>query len=89
MKIREWLGRLSYELVQGSLDTYVEDVIYDSRKAEENTVFVCIRGSSRDSHEFIPDVLLKGCRALVVDDDFNTCDSVTYMLSQIGRSLRM
>ena len=39
MKIREWLGRLSYELVQGSLDTYVEDVIYDSRKAEENTVF--------------------------------------------------
>ena len=27
---------------------------------------------------------LKGCRALVVDDDFNTCDSVTYMLQQIG-----
>ncbi len=27
---------------------------------------------------------LKGCRALVVDDDFNSCDSVTYMLGQIG-----
>lgn len=27
---------------------------------------------------------LKDCRALVVDDDFNTCDSVTYMLQQIG-----
>ncbi|MFG6383282.1 MAG: response regulator, partial [Lachnospiraceae bacterium] len=27
---------------------------------------------------------LKNCRALVIDDDFNTCDSVTYMLSQIG-----
>lgn len=27
---------------------------------------------------------LKDCRALVVDDDFNTCDSVTYMLGQIG-----
>lgn len=27
---------------------------------------------------------LKGCRALVVDDDFNTCDSVTYMLGEIG-----
>ncbi len=32
--------------------------------------------------EDIPE--LKNCRALVVDDDFNTCDSVTYMLSQIG-----
>ncbi len=27
---------------------------------------------------------LKGLRALVVDDDFNTCDSVTSMLQQIG-----
>ncbi len=27
---------------------------------------------------------LHGCRALVVDDDFNSCDSVSYMLQQIG-----
>lgn len=27
---------------------------------------------------------LKNCRALVVDDDFNSCDSVSYMLSQMG-----
>ena len=27
---------------------------------------------------------LKDCRALVVDDDFNTCDSVSYMLGQLG-----
>lgn len=27
---------------------------------------------------------LRHCRALVVDDDFNTCDSVSYMLGQLG-----
>ncbi len=27
---------------------------------------------------------LKNCRALVVDDDYDTCDSVSYMLQQIG-----
>ena len=27
---------------------------------------------------------LQNCRALVVDDDFNTCDSVSYMLGQLG-----
>ncbi len=26
----------------------------------------------------------KNCKALVVDDDFNTCDSVSYMLGQLG-----
>ncbi len=32
--------------------------------------------------EAIPE--LKNLRALVVDDDYNTCDSVSYMLQQIG-----
>lgn len=27
---------------------------------------------------------LKDCKALVIDDDFNTCDSVSYMLGQLG-----
>lgn len=85
MKIGDWLGRLSYELVQGSLDTYVEDVIYDSRKARENTAFVCIRGSARDSHEFIPDVLLKGCRVLVVEENVTVPEDVTVIRVENGR----
>ena len=36
--------------------------------------------------EVIPE--LKGLRALVADDDFNTCSSVTKMLSTIGMRLR-
>ncbi len=38
------------------------------------------------TEEKVPQTIpeLKGCRALVVDDDFNTCDSVSYMLQQIG-----
>lgn len=85
MKIGEWLGRLSYELLQGSLDACVEDVIYDSRKARENTAFVCIRGSARDSHEFIPDVLLTGCRVLVVEEDVTVPEDVTVIRVENGR----
>ncbi len=32
--------------------------------------------------QIIPE--LEDCRVLVVDDDFNTCDSVSYMLQQLG-----
>ncbi|MBQ7796741.1 MAG: UDP-N-acetylmuramoyl-L-alanyl-D-glutamate--2,6-diaminopimelate ligase, partial [Lachnospiraceae bacterium] len=67
MRIGDWLKRLSYELLQGSLEATVEEVIYDSRKARENSVFICIKGSVRDSHDFIPDVLSKGCKVLVVE----------------------
>ena len=38
-------------------------------------------GAAPESHT-IPQ--LQNCRALVVDDDFNTCDSVTCMLQEIG-----
>ena len=48
---------MKYDLVCGSLDQNVDEVIYDSRKARPDSVFVCIQGSTRDSHEFIPDVL--------------------------------
>ena len=64
MKIGEWLERLEYELIQGSLEAEVDEVIYDSRKARENSVFVCICGSTRDSHSFIPEVLAAGCMCL-------------------------
>ncbi len=40
-----------------------------------------LSGEEREP-QVIPE--LDGCRALVVDDDFNTCDSVSYMLQQIG-----
>ena len=40
-----------------------------------------LHAASKESHAIAE---LKNCRALVVDDDFNTCDSVSYMLQQIG-----
>ncbi|MDE7323029.1 MAG: response regulator [Lachnospiraceae bacterium] len=49
----------------------------------EFTVSLTFRISSEAKESpLIPQ--LQGCRALVVDDDFNTCDSVSYMLQQIG-----
>ena len=49
----------------------------------ECVVSLALRLATGEKEE--PDIPeLKGFRALVVDDDFNTCDSVTTMLQQIG-----
>lgn len=49
----------------------------------EVTVSFTFRLSSKENEpKDLPE--LKGLRALVVDDDFNCCDSVSYMLGQIG-----
>lgn len=67
MRLKEWLLELDCELVQGDLEQEVEDVVYDSRKAKPRTVFVCMKGANVDSHNFIPEVLKKGVRVLVVE----------------------
>lgn len=85
MKIRDWLKRLTCELIQGNLDENVDEVIYDSRKARENSVFVCIRGSARDSHDFIPDVVEKGCKVIVAEKEVTVPDDVTVIRVENGR----
>ena len=43
MRIKDWLREISYEVLQGSLEVEVEEVVYDSRKACPGAVFVCMR----------------------------------------------
>ena len=45
MVLSDWLEGLDYELLQGSLEVQVSDVSYDSRKAKEGDVFVCMTGT--------------------------------------------
>ena len=83
--IGDWLKRMKYVLVSGSLDQNVDEVIYDSRKARPDSVFVCIQGSTRDSHEFIPDVLKAGCKVLVVEKEVEVPADVTVIRVENGR----
>lgn len=76
---------MKYVLVSGSLDQNVDEVIYDSRKARPDSVFVCIQGSTRDSHEFIPDVLKAGCKVLVVEKEVEVPADVTVIRVENGR----
>jgi UDP-N-acetylmuramoyl-L-alanyl-D-glutamate--2,6-diaminopimelate ligase len=40
---------------------------YDNRAVVPGTAFFCVRGLTRDGHEFAPDALARGAAALVVD----------------------
>ena len=62
-------GTIEVESELGVGSTFTVSFVFRTRKEEKE-------------EQAIPE--LKNCRALVVDDDFNTCDSVSYMLGQIG-----
>ena len=56
-----------------------------SKQGEGTEFTVCFTFRLSSGEREILDIPeLKNCRALVVDDDFNSCDSVSYMLGQLG-----
>ena len=73
-KLGQLLEKMEYELVQGSLDTEVTDLAYDSRKITEGMLFVAIAGTVVDGHKFIPDVLKKGASVIVMERDVKVED---------------
>ena len=62
MKLKDWLVELPYELLSGSTEEEVNEVVYDSRKAGPGSVFVCMRGANVDSHDFVGNVIEKGVK---------------------------
>lgn len=77
MKLEKLLERLEYECISGSLDVDVKDVINDSRKVSEGTLFICIRGAVADGHAYAPEVVKKGARVLVVEEAVPVPEDVT------------
>ena len=71
MKLEQLMEGVPFALVQGSLETEVTDIIYDSRKAAEGMAFVCIVGTQRDSHDFAADCAAKGVSVLVIQHDID------------------
>lgn len=77
MKLSTLLEHIEYEVVQGNPDTEVSALVMDSRKASPGSVYVAITGEVRDGHDFVPDVVMAGARAVIVEKDVEVPKSVT------------
>lgn len=80
MKLISLLEKLEYTCLQGSTDQEVKNVVYDSRKVEEGSLFICIRGAVVDGHKFVPDVVAKGAKVLIVEEAVEAPEDVTVIL---------
>ena len=54
MKLEQLMEGVPYTLVQGSPETEINDIIYDSRKAAPGLLFVCIVGTSATATSLPP-----------------------------------
>lgn len=68
MKLRNLLQDIEYECLQGEPEAEITALVYDSRKVEKGSVFVCLRGSKFDGHTYAARAVADGAIALIVEE---------------------
>jgi UDP-N-acetylmuramoyl-L-alanyl-D-glutamate--2,6-diaminopimelate ligase len=46
----------------------IQDITIDSRKASSGVLFAAIQGTQVDGHDFIPQAIAQGCRAILCSE---------------------
>ena len=76
-KISLLVEKLDYELLQGSLEGEISELVYDTRKVTKDAMFVCIVGTAFDSHEKAAEVAAAGAKVLIVNKEVTVPENVT------------
>lgn len=65
--LKDILYKVAIEAVKGSTEIAVNKIEFDSRKIQENDVFVAIRGTVSNGHDFIEKAITLGATVIVCD----------------------
>ncbi|NAW52288.1 UDP-N-acetylmuramoyl-L-alanyl-D-glutamate--2,6-diaminopimelate ligase [Elizabethkingia argentiflava] len=67
MLLEEILHSISVVKIQGKLSQQIKKLVFDSRKVVEESMYVAIRGTLADGHEFINAAIQNGARVIVCE----------------------
>jgi UDP-N-acetylmuramoyl-L-alanyl-D-glutamate--2,6-diaminopimelate ligase len=78
--LKDILYKVAIESVTGSTDIAIHKIEFDSRKIEHDDVFVAIRGSLSNGHDFIEKAIQLGAIAIICDElPANIEKGITYI----------
>lgn len=67
MELKKLIDRLKVLKIAGSEDVNIETIQSDSRAVKENDMFVAVRGTTVDGHEYIDKALGQGAKVIVCE----------------------
>lgn len=79
MKLTKLLERLTYQCKKGTVEKEISTLCYDSRKVEQDSIFVCIAGVVSDGHSYVEEVIEKGASVIVAEKEVTVPDGVTLL----------
>ena len=79
MKLKDLLTKIKPVEIIGNADIDITGINIDSRKIESGHLFVAMRGTQVDGHQFIPKAIEKGAAAVLCEEIAEPVEGVTYI----------
>lgn len=80
MQLNDLLSRIPVIEIHGNHNREVSDLVFDSRKVTENSLYIAMRGTVADGHSFIASSIEKGAKTVVCEEFPENLDgNVTYV----------
>ncbi|MGJ1445602.1 UDP-N-acetylmuramoyl-L-alanyl-D-glutamate--2,6-diaminopimelate ligase [Sphingobacterium spiritivorum] len=81
IKLKDILHAIPVQEVVGQLDVEVTSLCFDSRQANEGSLFVAVRGVHTDGHLFVEKAIQQGCTLIMVEEmPEEKNEGITYMM---------
>ncbi len=71
MLLNDILCEIDYELLSGTTDLKIVDIVYDSKLVVPGVVFVCLKGANFDGHDYVREAKEKGAVAFICEKEIN------------------
>ncbi len=79
-QLAQLISGITYTKVLGSLNQPVASMSFDSREVSSQILFFAVKGTQVDGHDFIEQVILNGCTAVVLEHlPLNLSEKVCYI----------
>ena len=80
MNLEALLNRIPVLEISGNKNREISEIVFDSRKAVENSLYVAVKGTVSDGHSFIDAAIAKGATTIVCENlPENLHTEITYI----------
>ena len=77
MQLAQLIEGLQTKHIQGTIQRDIKDISFNSKTIGADCLFVALKGTRANGHDYIPEVIASGAQALIVEEDTQTENDVT------------
>ncbi len=77
MKLKDLIKQIDVIKIDGETDIDIMHIDHDSRKIENDSLFIAIKGFIVDGHDFIENAIKNGAKAVLVEKDTDSIEGIT------------